>query len=192
MRRPSPWLAGLELMPCRIGGWIRAMKFVTLILALLIPQIALARIGETLEQCERRYGKPIKVVEEMRFYEKSGVKIIMMMWRGKVHYIHYADDGRWASSTHFLTKAFTWELLKKNFPERTGKEIKALYDKGDYKWKAQIEKAGYRVLNLTAKGWIASGGYLSISTYEFRNSGDFLKRQQMKTKADAKILIEGF
>ena len=177
-------------MPCRIGGWIRAMKFVTLILALLIPQIALARIGETLEQCERRYGKPVKVFSEVRYYEKKGVKITILIWKDKVHYIRY--DGRWSSSTQPLTKPFTWELLKKNFPERTGKEIKALYDKGDNKWDDRLEKAGYRILNLSASILGSRGGYLLIRTNEFYYSGDYLKQVRMKHEADAKILIEGF
>ena len=168
------------------------MKFVTLILALLIPQIALARIGETLEQCERRYGKPVKVISEaVRRYEKKGVRITVIIWKNKVHSIRY--DGQWSSSTQPLTKPFTWELVKKNFPERTGKEIKALYDKGDYEWDDQLEKAGYRILNLSAS--ILSGGrggYLKIYTNEFYHSGDYLKQQRMKQEADAKILIEGF
>ena len=33
------------------------MKILTIILALLIPQMAMARIGESREQCKERYGK---------------------------------------------------------------------------------------------------------------------------------------
>ena len=35
------------------------MKVILVILGLLIPQMALARIGETKEQCNARYGKPL-------------------------------------------------------------------------------------------------------------------------------------
>ena len=35
------------------------MKYLLLILALMIPQIALARIGETVKQCDERYGKSL-------------------------------------------------------------------------------------------------------------------------------------
>ena len=168
------------------------MKFVTLILALLIPQIALARIGETLEQCEKRYGKPVEVIsEQVRRYEKKGVEILIMVWKGKVHYIRY--DGGWASSKQPLTKPFTWELLKKNFPDRTGSEIENLYDKEDYKWKEHLKKAGYEITTWSSSTLSGGrGGYLQVCTKEFRDSGDFLKQQKMKHQADAKILIEGF
>jgi len=168
------------------------MNYLILITALLIPHIALARIGETREECDRRYGKPYKVMDEILFYEKSGVKIIIMMWKGKVHYIHYHDDGRWSSPTQHLTKLFTWELLKKNFPTKTGAEVKALYDKGDFKWDDHLQKEGYEVLDLPANTLGLSGGYLRISTKEFRYSADFLKKRKMKLEADAKALIKGF
>ncbi|MDA7864357.1 hypothetical protein N9H14_02215 [bacterium] len=166
------------------------MTYLILITALLIPHIALARIGENREECDRRYGKPYKVMDEMLFYEKSGVKIHIQMWKGKVHYIRYHDDGRWSSPTQHLTKSFIWELLKKNFPTKTGEEVKALYDKGDYKWDEHLQKEGYDVLKLWANSGL-SGGYLKIYTNEFRSSA-VLKKQKMKLEADAKALIKGF
>ena len=114
-----------------------------------------------------------------------------MVWKGKVHYIRY--DGGWAPSKQPLTKPFTWELLRKNFPDRTGSEIENLYDKEDYAWDDHLAKAGYKINGLSSS--ILSGGrggYLQIATKEFRDSGDYLKQQRMKQEADAKILIEGF
>ncbi|MEJ6636413.1 MAG: hypothetical protein QNL77_11920 [Akkermansiaceae bacterium] len=167
------------------------MNYLILITALLIPHIALARIGETREECDRRYGKPYKVMDEMLFYEKSGVKINIEMWKGKVHYIRYHDDGRWSSPTQHLTKSFIWELLKKNFPTKTGEEVKALYDKGSsYKFTVPFQKEGYDVGKLWANPGL-SGGYLRIYTNEYRSSA-VLKKQQMKLEADAKSLIKGF
>lgn len=48
-----------------------------IILALMIPQITMARMGETIEQCDRRYGNPVATEEDSqsRTYLKKGIRI---------------------------------------------------------------------------------------------------------------------
>jgi antitoxin component YwqK of YwqJK toxin-antitoxin module len=54
-----------------------AMKMLAIILALMIPQITMARMGETIEQCDRRYGNPVATEEDSqsRTYLKKGIRI---------------------------------------------------------------------------------------------------------------------
>jgi hypothetical protein len=54
-----------------------AMKIFAIILALMIPQITMARMGETIEQCDRRYGNPVATEEDSqsRTYLKKGIRI---------------------------------------------------------------------------------------------------------------------
>lgn len=168
------------------------MKLVLLSLLFLIPQISSARIGETLEQCERRYGKPVKVMSDgIRFYLKNGVGITIIIWKGKVHHIRYS--GSWEAGRQPVTSPFTWELIKKNFPEYPAKEMKANFDKGGYEYLDPLKKAGYKVIDLAASLYgQGRAGYLQITSYELLKSGDMFKRIKMKNEVDAKVLIEGF
>ena len=48
------------------------MKYLLLMLVLIAPQTASARIGETVEQCNKRYGKPVtKDVNSMSYIVKG-------------------------------------------------------------------------------------------------------------------------
>jgi hypothetical protein len=69
------------------------MKFQTIFFITLTPWIAHARIGETMEQCNKRYGKPVEIWEDgLRRYKKSGVEIRVDLWKGVVHQISYISD----------------------------------------------------------------------------------------------------
>lgn len=60
------------------------MKRLAVLLAvLLVCQSASARIGETLEQCIARYGKPVHVhpVEDLVQFEKNEIKITVVFLR---------------------------------------------------------------------------------------------------------------
>lgn len=51
------------------------MKYLLLILALMIPQMATARLGETMEECDKRYGETIGV-------DKAGVGTLVIYAKG--------------------------------------------------------------------------------------------------------------
>ena len=51
------------------------MKYLLLILALMIPQMAAARLGETVEQCDKRYGKVAEKDKSSKIYESKGYRI---------------------------------------------------------------------------------------------------------------------
>ena len=80
------------------------MKIFTIILALLIPQMALARIGETKEQCDERYGEPTSVDGVARSYQKGAFTIILYIVDGKCHGISYTKtDGSEISDKELQT-----------------------------------------------------------------------------------------
>ena len=60
--------------------------------------MAMARMGESIEQCDERYGKPTSVSQEgmNRSYLKNGIKISCFFWNmptGKCVYILYQNVG---------------------------------------------------------------------------------------------------
>jgi hypothetical protein len=62
-----------------------------LILSLLAVTPALARIGETPEQCKARYGDPSKIIKEKKtmVFQKSGVLVIVEFFNGKADTIGF-------------------------------------------------------------------------------------------------------
>jgi hypothetical protein len=72
------------------------MKYLILILALLTSQIASARIGETLEECDKRYGEPkIYSFSKMaRSYLVDGMKIYTQYHNGICTYIKYESNAK--------------------------------------------------------------------------------------------------
>ena len=72
------------------------MKYLVLVLALLIPQMAAARIGETKEQCAKRYGQPIVAHGDKLFYEAGGYNIIASFFDSRCVQVAYGkakEDG---------------------------------------------------------------------------------------------------
>ena len=53
------------------------MKIPAITLALIIPHLAMARMGETVEQCDKRYGELIETTADnrSRTYLKKGIKV---------------------------------------------------------------------------------------------------------------------
>ena len=93
------------------------MKIITVILSLLLTQMATARIGETLEECEKRYGAgrdfPIdtssKAVDKVRGYIKMPFMILSYFVDGRCAAIEYRSQ--------FLSKLDTKtanEIVKRN------------------------------------------------------------------------------
>ena len=74
------------------------MKYLFLILALLGQQTASARIGETIEQCDKRYGKPIAfqdaqgaLVTPTRIYRKGDFEITVFQLNGRCEAMMYTN-----------------------------------------------------------------------------------------------------
>ncbi|GEP46177.1 hypothetical protein [Brevifollis gellanilyticus] len=73
---------------------MKALLLLSVLISLASP--ALARIGETPEQCEARYGKPVKIEEEGQAfrYRKAGFNVTCVFRNGAcVHmaFSHVAD-----------------------------------------------------------------------------------------------------
>ena len=70
------------------------MKILLIALSLVIPQIAIARIGESMEQCNERYGEPLEVVDDLAgsirvSYEKNPWNISVTFLDGVAESIGY-------------------------------------------------------------------------------------------------------
>jgi hypothetical protein len=65
------------------------MKMMLLFL-LASSAVAFARIGETAEQLEKRYGKPMRITVEGSFFEKDGISIQVVMWKDRCHLIYFS------------------------------------------------------------------------------------------------------
>ncbi|GEP46400.1 hypothetical protein [Brevifollis gellanilyticus] len=75
---------------------MKALLLLSVLISLSSP--ALARIGETREQCEARYGKPVRNKEEEQtvHYEKAGYHIVCEFYEGKcedISFNHVAQEG---------------------------------------------------------------------------------------------------
>ena len=75
------------------------MKHLLLMLALMAPQMVMARIGETLEQCNERYGEAIKLdkegVQAFAIYAKGDFKVRAAFISGVCHALTFErKDGR--------------------------------------------------------------------------------------------------
>lgn len=72
------------------------MRILAIILALLIPQMAAARLGETEEQCDERYGKSTGEIQtynqDGKWYRKGIYDIAVVFMDGKVAHIRYEAD----------------------------------------------------------------------------------------------------
>ncbi len=68
---------------------MKALLLLSVLISLSSP--ALARIGETREQCEARYGKPVRVDEEYHntSHEKAGLAVECYFYEGKCERIAF-------------------------------------------------------------------------------------------------------
>src|SRR6516164_3844864 len=69
---------------------MKTLLFGLLLITLLaLPRNTLCRIGETLEECKTRYGKPVEVKKETLLFFKNGMTISAHFVDGKVDQITY-------------------------------------------------------------------------------------------------------
>jgi hypothetical protein len=103
---------------------------ILLVLALLLPATATARLGETEDQCEVRYGAPTTAkdvvtirqkygtpqleVDKKQLYNKGGAEIIVGFIDGKAASIQY-----YFARKDALSKEEILQLLRINAPEST-------------------------------------------------------------------------
>ena len=87
------------------------MKKLLILLLILAPTMAQARIGETKEQCIERYGNPIKEVKERRIcvFTKSGFRISVHFFVNRVDFIQYTKV-----DSNVITAEESRKLIAKN------------------------------------------------------------------------------
>jgi len=97
-----------------------------LLLALIWAQLALkcsARIGETREQCDQRYGAPTGGKKDVVYYLKNEILILVRFANGVCSQIVYAKADQTSFSAEELKELLvansldgkrTWKLFKEN------------------------------------------------------------------------------
>ena len=154
------------------------MKYLLLILALIAPQMALARIGETREECDKRYGV-VKIYnsggEDILSYQKNGIDVYIRMLKGTCQHITY-------------TKADKSSL--------TETELAALVIANGKDWEEKRSKSGIQFTSHDREG-ITDAGYkrLYIKTLTYKQHAKELARKKIlegleSKKAEGKL--EGF
>ena len=135
------------------------MKILTIILALIIPQMAVARMGETIEQCDKRYGVPTEKTldDQSRIYLKKGIWIecfFESMPEGKCVHIKYS-------------------------PVKSIKLAKSLWKSNHPSWRAvpgDNQNGFYRAESVHVEGyddmlvWYVEGGSLRIDSLAYHDS----------------------
>jgi hypothetical protein len=97
--------------------------FLLFTLALSAPALVSARIGETREQCEARYGKPTGLGEDYSFHEKSGLQVVCIYHAGKCDCIAFNQLEMSADKkTLPLSDTMIQTLLKANSAGQTWRE----------------------------------------------------------------------
>ena len=61
---------------------------------LFVPVLASARIGETPEECAKRYGAGEKVDAVRTVYRQAGLNVMVTFWEGKAAMIFYSKIGK--------------------------------------------------------------------------------------------------
>ncbi|MGB1937743.1 MAG: toxin-antitoxin system YwqK family antitoxin [Akkermansiaceae bacterium] len=152
------------------------MRHLTLIFALLVPQLSSARIGESVEQCDKRYGELIETTADnrSRTYFKRGIRVecfFKAMPEGECIHIKYAPI-----KSQNLAKT----LRESNHPR--WRPITAGSINGV--WRAEsIETNGYDDMLV----WYVEGDSLRIDTREYSashpNMDDFDARKKVIAEA---------
>lgn len=94
---------------------MKALLLLSALISLASP--ALARIGETREQCEARYGKPVEVSQDNAntFHEKSGLRVKCHYYEGICDHIMFSNLAKDAEGRRLpLTEIEFKTLLEAN------------------------------------------------------------------------------
>jgi hypothetical protein len=86
-----------------------------LITLLALPRNTQCRIGETLEECKTRYGKPVEIKKDTALFFKNGMTVSAHFIDGKVDQItYYKTDPKDSKKTICPTDAEVDILLQAN------------------------------------------------------------------------------
>ncbi len=94
---------------------MKALLLLSVLISLASP--ALARIGETREQCEARYGKPVRVLEnpQTTIHQKAGLEVRCAFYEGKCDQIIFQHIERGADGKRLpLTELELKTLMEAN------------------------------------------------------------------------------
>jgi hypothetical protein len=81
----------------------------------VLPRIAQCRLGETLEECKARYGKPVEVKKDAALFLKNGMTVSVHFTGGKVDEIsYYRRDSKDSRKSVSPTEAEVNILLRAN------------------------------------------------------------------------------
>ena len=115
---------------------------------LLVAILALARntqcrIGETLEQCKTRYGKPVEIKKDRALFLKNGMTVSAHFVDGKVDQItYYRTDPK--------------DSKKKLCPSDAEIEILLLANAHDGSWKMELARRNHAIWWNKERGLSAS------------------------------------
>jgi hypothetical protein len=95
---------------------MKALLFGLLLITLLaLPRNAQCRIGETLEECKTRYGKPVEIKKDTALFFKNGMSVSAHFIDGKVDQItYYKTDPKNSKKTICPSDAEVDILLQAN------------------------------------------------------------------------------
>ncbi len=120
--------------------------FFLLSILLVIPALVSARIGETREQCEARYGKPAAdepadTTDTM--HHKAGYKVICTYYEGKCEKISFAHEKDATGRASPLSESEIMTLLQSNSGGKPWAKTYENTEKGFCCWEFQNLEAVY-------------------------------------------------
>ena len=120
------------------------VKTILIIFSVLLTQMSLARIGETPDECTKRYGEPhVDLLESNKIliYRKAGLDIIATFRQGRVGHIRFIKSGKFGDGYREpMSTQERWLLLEANSAGREWKtdspelSIKLDVDSGEREW----------------------------------------------------------
>jgi hypothetical protein len=76
----------LQVKTCSLHIFFLGLLFIAL---LALPGNARGRIGETLDECKARYGRPVSIQKDAALFLKNGLTVSVHFIAGKVDQIIY-------------------------------------------------------------------------------------------------------
>jgi len=117
------------------------------IFALCMSPSAWARIGDTLQECQKRYGESKKVAGPNHYFKKGGFSIVVTLFENKVDFIGYwkAEENVLGISVAMSENEIE-QLLKVNSGERVWKKREVISVNQEWQTEDGDLAASYRTL----------------------------------------------
>ena len=168
-----------------------------LALLLFLPLVCQARIGETLDQCVQRYGKPVpKPIQidndDSYLFQKDGYSIIVSFLQGRAYGITYGRRGktplREDEITNFLQKnggSRKWLKASSDNTPLIGSLIASNSNGGNMEWFPNLDGMAwctddYALYACCSSGIPGTAACLTI--YNIKNNQQALAEKKVKTK----------